>query len=436
MPHIKTQTEWELEISAQILDFVHSELYLDLRFMDIALSALTPKADSSLQTFAVDGVYLHYSPAQLMRVFQNNPKFLGRAYLHSVLHCIFSHLWLAGSRDMRIWGIACDVAVEYTIDSMDKPCTRRILTWMRQQLYQQLQKENQGISAAVIYRILSSMPKEQLCALQMEFYTDDHCYWPRRGQPQNQIQTEAKNKWDKIARQTALQQKQHGDAQKDGGQCLAAQLKAAKSRRSYSDFLRKFTILREEMHCDPDEFDLNFYTYGLRLYGNMPLIEPVETREIRKIREFVIVLDTSDSTSGELVKNFLQETFRILSQKEYFFKACKIRILQCDDRVHMDQEICSHGQLAQLMEQFTIIGGGGTDFRPAFAYVNHLLEQGAFEKLGGLLYFTDGCGIYPKACPPYQAAFLFLNDYDDAAVPPWAMRLRLEPEEFMDSVRQ
>ena len=57
------------------------------------------------------------------------------------------------------------------------------------------------------------------------------------------------------------------------------QIKAGRSRRNYRDFLKKFTMLREEMHCSPDEFDLNFYTYGLRLYGNMPLIEPVETRE-------------------------------------------------------------------------------------------------------------------------------------------------------------
>ena len=25
---------------------------------------------------------------------------------------------------------------------------------------------------------------------------------------------------------------------------------------------------------------------------------------------------------------------------------------------------------------------------------------------------------------------MFLEDYDDAAVPPWAIRLKLEPEEF------
>ena len=38
--------------------------------------------------------------------------------------------------------------------------------------------------------------------------------------------------------------------------------------------------------------------------------------------------------------------------------------------------------------------------------------------------------------PDYQTAFLFLEDYDDAAVPPWAIRLKLEPEEVCrDAIR-
>ena len=91
----QTQTEWENEMSVKVIDLIRSELYLDLRYLGVALSALVPKADASLHTFATDGVYLYYSSAQALRVFQNNPKFLTRAYLHSILHCIFSHLWLA-----------------------------------------------------------------------------------------------------------------------------------------------------------------------------------------------------------------------------------------------------------------------------------------------------------------------------------------------------
>ena len=96
----------------------------------------------------------------------------------------------------------------------------------------------------------------------------------------------------------------------------------------------------------------------------------------------------------------------------------------------MDEVVTAGEELETLLQRFTVIGGGGTDFRPAFSYVNQLIETGEVKNLSGLLYFTDGKGIYPKKKPEYQTAFLFLEDYEEAKVPPWAIRLRLEPEEF------
>ena len=76
-----------------------------------------------------------------------------------------------------------------------------------------------------------------------------------------------------------LRKESHGDESKEGTQIFNEQAKFLKGRHNYSKFLRKFAVLNEELKCDPDEFDLNFYTYGLKLYGNLPLIEPLETRE-------------------------------------------------------------------------------------------------------------------------------------------------------------
>lgn len=429
MTHKKTHTEWKHEMAMKILDFTRNELYLDLRFFHSALCALTPKANDSLETLATDGTMLHYPAELVLRIFQQNPKFLTRAYLHSILHCIFLHLWIAGNREQTLWNLACDIAVEYTIDHLDQPSTKRILTWLRSQTYQTLEKSCPYISASVIYRQLLQLSSERVSNLLTEFYTDDHRYWhlSHTASPTQQLSLEH---WGKIARQALFQQEQQGHGAQEQGQLFAMQIRTERSRRSYGNFLRKFSILREELHADPDEFDLHFYTYGLSLYKNLPLIESMETREVKKIREFVIVVDTSDSTSGQLIKNFLRETFQILHQREHFFSSCRIRILQCDDQVRSDQEIRNLDQSDRFLDQFSILGGGGTNFCPAFAYVGSLIRQHAFENLGGLLYFTDGEGIYPKKRPPYQTAFLFLNDYDETKVPPWAMRLRLAPEEF------
>ena len=68
-------------------------------------------------------------------------------------------------------------------------------------------------------------------------------------------------------------------------------------------------MLREEVQLDPDEFDLNFYhlrPFGLRKHApHRASGKPGE----QKIEELALVIDTSYSTSGELVRAFLAETY-------------------------------------------------------------------------------------------------------------------------------
>ena len=167
----------------------------------------------------------------------------------------------------------------------------------------------------------------------------------------------------------------------------------------------------------------------------------METREVRKIDEFVIVIDTSMSVSGHLVRSFLEQTFQVLSETESFLHKVNIRILMCDQQVLSDQKIESKEDLENYMKHVQLIGEGGTDFRPAFAYVDDLIKKNRFLSLRGLLFFTDGKGIYPKKKPPYETAFVFCGeDYDDSAVPPWAIRLvlpawQLEEEKKLEDER-
>ena len=87
-------------------------------------------------------------------------------------------------------------------------------------------------------------------------------------------------------------------------------------------------------------------------------------------------------------------------------------------------KITSREELQDYMDSLELYGDGGTDFRPAFAYVEELMEKREFENLKGLVYFTDGYGIFPAKMPPYDTAFVFMkDDYRDVDVPPWAIKL-------------
>ncbi len=198
----------------------------------------------------------------------------------------------------------------------------------------------------------------------------------------------------------------------------------------YSDFLRRFCHSNEALKMNPDEFDYIYYTYGMNLYGNIPLIEPLEYRETNIIRDFVIAIDTSQSTSGELVKTFLEHTFSILKKSEEYSREVNIRIIQCDSKVQADTKITDLKQIDGIMENFVLRGYGGTDFRPLFAYVERLRARGELADLRGLLYFTDGLGQFPDAMPEYEVAFVFMDDGDRVLppVPPWAMKVVLDEQ--------
>ena len=136
-------------------------------------------------------------------------------------------------------------------------------------------------------------------------------------------------------------------------------------------------------------------------------------------------------TPTPLVHPFLEQTYNVLSESESFLKKVNIRILQCDEEVRSDVRIHSKKELEQYMEHFELTGGGGTDFRPAFAYVDRLIREKEFVNLKGLLYFTDGYGIYPRKKPSYDTAFIFCEeDYEDRNVPPWAIRLILPRQDL------
>lgn len=185
------------------------------------------------------------------------------------------------------------------------------------------------------------------------------------------------------------------------------------------------------MKINDDEFDYVYYTYGLKLYEKMPLIEPLKYKGVRRIREFVIAIDTSGSTSGELVQRFLQKTYNILQESESSFTKINVHIIQCDADIQDDTKITCREDFDRYLQTMQLRGLGGTDFHPVFAYVDSLIWNKEFQNLKGLIYFTDGCGTFPERKPDYETAFVFLDDeYNNYDVPAWAIKLVLQKEEI------
>ena len=436
---IQKQQERELEkieICMEIWKAAREELYLSMRFFDVILNRLSFMPKMEISGVGTDGLCVYFYPDVVISFFQNSRVKVNRMYLHMVFHCLFLHFQIQGDR--RYWNLACDIAVESMLDSMNVRSVRMYVPPQRKNLYKRIQDDHKVLTAKNVYRSLISLElsEAEFSKLEQEFYVDSHGLWEEESSPEVLMERERKWREDREKLQTEMET--FGKEPSAHAESVLEQVKAEnRERYDYRKFLRKFAVLKEEIQVDMDTFDYIFYHYGMEHYGNMPLIEPQETKEVHKVEEFVIAIDTSMSCQDDLIKKFLEETYDVLSESESFFRKVHVHIIQCDDQVRSDVVVKNEDEMKAYMEQFEIKGHGGTDFRPVFGYVNELMKKKVFHRLKGLIYFTDGYGIYPAKRPLYETAFVFMKeDYQDIDVPVWAMKLILEPEDLENSDRK
>ena len=431
-------------IGERILSETRTELYLAMHFLGPALGSLSPVMDLSTTTVGTDAAFIRFNPKCLMTKYIEHPYWLKRCYLHMLLHCLFRHMFAGKAYDdPELWNLCCDIAAESVIDSMDVPVIQRPVSEKRNAWYEELRTGAGVLSAQRLYRYLSEGERDyrKEAAMEAEFVMDDHSFWERLDPPDAPASKEQpegaaampliatkrlkEEEWKKLANKVRLELTLGREAGTKTGEFLRFLAYDGSQRTDFHEFLKRFAVTREESFIDPDSFDYGFYNYGMQMYGNMPLIEENEYREATKVEQLIIVLDTSASCQDFLVQEFLNETASMLLKGDHFFAKTKIHIIECDDKIQNDIEITELSQMEEYAKHFCLKGGFGTDFRPAFAYVEELRRNKKIEQPRGLMYFTDGKGIYPKKQPDYDTAFVFVKeeDPDTSNVPSWAMKL-------------
>lgn len=445
----------ELEVlGREILQETRRELYLSMQFFDMAFGSLTFRMDRRVFFLGTDGEVMYFNPVRLGERYLNSPISVQRAYLHTVLHCVFGHMFYDDDRAMSgqeelwnqdRWNLACDIVVEYIIDQLDYPCVRQPVSEKRSALYEALEQEYAVLTAEAVYHYLTEHPEWE--REELLFLVDSHDYWKMQDRQQEQKDHQEKQKqqrsrdnpgwerrsgqdrkreqklrWAKVSEQLKISLDTFQRSKRKEAMALYQELAVQNTpRQDYETFLNKFAVVREEMRVDMDSFDYMFYHFGIERYGNMPLLEPLEYRESVKIHELVIVLDTSGSCSGKLIHDFLERTLNLL-QSGRFAGRMQIHVLQCDDRVNEDIVIHNREEARACLANLVVRGHGNTDYRPAFEYVEKLRREGILRRLQGMLYFTDGYGIYPAKRPDYDVAFVFTQeDFGRPPVPSWAM---------------
>ena len=120
-------------------------------------------------------------------------------------------------------------------------------------------------------------------------------------------------------------------------------------------------------------------------------------------------IDTSGSVSAKQFQEFIAEIKGIIEQ----FEQCTIHLFFCDARVHHEMVLTPQDEFPHEFPK----ENGGTSFVPVFEKITELELE-----LAGLVYLTDGEGLYPKDAPEYPVIWV-LNKKGKV---PWGEYVELE----------
>lgn len=440
-------------LAADVITLARNLISVEMRFMNSAISMLRLEEYSG--SIFTDGNAVYYDPVYVLRAYKTAKQFPPRFFLHSLMHCIFRHWFIDVGANREIWDISCDIAAENLINELNISAVQIPQCNAQTEYTDTLKKQLKLLTAEKIYGYYceNNLSENELERLKKLFSFDEHTPWytknvdlvrvgsegSRDGNGEGKKSahsgigtTELNAMWKDISENMQTELETFGKQRGNKAGNLVQHLSALnRERYDYSEFLKKFAVMGEVMNVNDDEFDYIFYTYGMQLYDRMPLIEPLEYKDEKRIREFAIAIDTSGSVSGELVQKFVQKSYNILKSEESFFKKINLHIIQCDTEIQQDVKITSQEEFDRYISEMKLFGFGGTDFRPVFSYIDELIDKKEFTNLRGLIYFTDGFGIFPSRQPAYNTAVVYVDDdYNNPDVPVWAIKLVLQRNEI------
>ena len=387
---------------------------------------------AGVPTMATNGKVIYYNPAFVDSL---TPEELEGVLAHEVLHCALAHHCRRGTREPRLWNEAADFAINPIVlkNGLALPADALI------------KDEYEGLSAEEIYaRLLentgspgngssqsqsqpdaggqpptqpppqsqagpngacgnnqSGSPQSSSPDTNAQAETaphsageDDDMAKPRRGgfgevldatddlgNPASEAEkTRQAHEWSIAAEQAMRSAKACGHEAADVERPLK---EGRESQQDWRAILRQFvaaTVPSDYRWCPPNR---RFVASGLYL--------PSVHRE--GVGKIVIGVDTSGSIGEEELKQFAGEISAISDQAQPEI----IHVVYCDEAVSCTQEFGPSEPITLEPK-----GGGGTNFRPVFEWV----EQNAITP-ACLIYLTDlYCTEYPELPPCYPVLWV------------------------------
>jgi predicted metal-dependent peptidase len=369
-------------------------LLLDHPFFGTLLFRLGAQPRSSIATMATDGVSLYFNPQFVETL---SAAEIAGTLAHEVMHPALQHHTRRGGRNPRRWNMACDYAINPMLLDAGLTLPKDVL----------LDNRFRGMSAERIYNLLEEEEQNQSSSSNPESESQDDSADSGGGSNNSESSEEAMdephaphtpggigqvldapepengeaNTVAKQARDWQIAVEQAENVAKLAGKLAAGvtrSLEAARAARvDWRELLR-----RAWSETIPADYS---WTRPNRRHVWNGLYLPGIVRE--GVGEICIAVDCSGSINARQLGLFEAEVRSILAGQQPRL----IHVLYFDTEVQKYETY-----QAGLPIKLTPVGGGGTDFRPCF----HWLEERGITPQT-LVFLTDLWGSFPEQAPPY-----------------------------------
>ncbi len=441
------QKEIETKLAAARTRLILDKPFLGALVMRLPMVAADPEW---CPTTGTDARRFYYNPEYIASLTLEQTQFM---LAHEALHCALSHFARRQHRDIGRWDLACDYAINPLLvdEGLKPPYDTMILDQFR------------GMTAEEIYPLLEE--DEQYETIDKHLYdqqsdtqgnqggeqstSSGHADTPPPpGEEKQQRSRTSGNEEEGAGKQQQTDPDRQGERQDSGGQqqeqqkpqeqgakqpppltpeerdnlevqwqqrlAGAAQqaIQAGKIEGAMARLVDHLlqprlpwrNLLARYLTASARD-DYSYMRQSRRNQGDA-ILPALRSSQV----EVVVAIDTSGSISDGEIREFLSEVTALKGQMR-----ARVTLLACDHQL-AEGAPWIFEPWEEIDPEVPLTGGGGTDFRPVFQWVE---KEGLRPEV--LVYFTDLEGHFPELPPAYPVLWLVKG----REKPPWGQRIQL-----------
>ena len=355
-----------------------SQLTLHHPYFGMLASRLKHESSENISAYASNGVRFLY-----------NPEFMSRRNIEEVMfiltNCVMHHILAHQQRRLNRRGSLWQLATDYAINNMLHDNGLNIPQGAN------FNEEYANMYAEEIYDLL----KEAHFGHIDEAFDDENVIPNENFVPNSSPDSEMSEDTDTFSNLENIEDELDPETESQWQYAASVSQELAQRKSTMPSGLNR---LSKKVKANDIDWRFELYNAINRHMRNNYAFMPPNKKHIH--RGFVlpsltsdtlslcVAIDTSGSINDDLLGAFMEE-FKSIMQN---FPAVQIELIIADARVHAHYTF----QGGEKMD-FPLKGGGGTDYRPVFDYIDANLPMNTM-----LLYFTDGDGWFPKFSPNYE----------------------------------